>query len=346
MTPDAFDYDLPTDLIAQEPVSPRTASRLLVVDPHTESLADRRFSDLLAYLRPEDILVFNDTRVLPARFLGQRPTGGRVELLLERFVDEAGRAHVALRASKAPKVGEVLILEGGLCATVLGRTGELTEVQFSGPGELMDLIERVGHVPLPPYIERPDTEEDRARYQTVYARVPGAVAAPTAGLHFDEGLLDRLRQAKIRTAFVTLHVGAGTFRPPRPETLAQGRLHPERVVVSDECVAAIAAARNRGGRVIAVGTTTARALESAARADGLRAFTGDTELFIRPGFVFRVTEGLITNFHLPRSTLLMLVCAFAGQSRVMAAYRYAVQARYRFFSYGDAMLIWAAAPSQ
>ena len=342
MTLDAFDYDLPPELIAQAPVSPRSASRLMVLDPSDGGVTGRRFADLGDYLRPGDLLVFNDTRVVPARFFGQRATGGRVELLLERFLDDAGRAHVALRASKSPRVGEVLALEGGLKATVLGRADELTEVVFSGSGDLMGLIERVGHVPLPPYIARADNEEDRVRYQTVYARAPGAVAAPTAGLHFDELLLKRLARQGVESAYVTLHVGAGTFRPVRPETLAQGRLHPERIAVSASCVAAVEAAHSRGGRVIAVGTTTARALEAAAATGKLEPYVGDTDLFIRPGYGFRVAEGLITNFHLPGSTLLMLVCAFAGYDCVMGAYRRAVTERYRFFSYGDAMLLWRA----
>ena len=346
MTTDAFDYDLPPELIAQTPVSPRSASRLMVVGAEDGGLEDRRFADLDEYLRAGDLLVFNDTRVVPARFYGQRATGGRVELLLERFLDDGGRAHVVLRASKSPRAGEVLVLEGGLRATVLGRAGEFTEVVFSGADDLMGLIERVGHVPLPPYITRPDDEDDRARYQTVYARVPGAVAAPTAGLHFDEALLARLAGQGVETAFVTLHVGAGTFRPVRPETLAQGRLHPERIMVSEACVASIAAAQARGGRVIAVGTTTARALEAAAASGTLKPYAGDTDLFIRPGFQFRVAEGLITNFHLPRSTLLMLVSAFAGAEYVKNAYRQAVMMRYRFFSYGDAMLLWRAEPRQ
>ncbi|WP_298135493.1 tRNA preQ1(34) S-adenosylmethionine ribosyltransferase-isomerase QueA [Acidiferrobacter sp.] len=341
---DPFDYDLPPELIAQTPISPRSASRLMVVGQGDEGLEDRRFADLTDYVRPGDLLVFNDTRVVPARFYGQRATGGRVEMLLERFLDGDGRAHVALRASKSPRIGEVLILEGGLRATVLGRAGEFTEVLFSGSEDVMGLIDRVGHVPLPPYITRPDNEDDRTRYQTVYARAPGAVAAPTAGLHFDEDLLARLTRQGVESAFVTLHVGAGTFRPVRPEALAQGRLHPERVLVSEDCVAAIAAAQARGGRVVAVGTTTARALEAAAASGTLQPYAGDTDLFIQGGFRFQVIEGLITNFHLPRSTLLMLVCAFAGHERVMNAYRRAVAARYRFFSYGDAMLLWRAMP--
>ena len=336
----AFDYELPPELIAQTPLPERSESRLLVLARDREGLCDSRFADLLSHLRPGDLLVFNDTRVIPARLFGRRPTGGRVEILLERFLDaEAARAHVALRASKSPRIGETLVMDGGLTATVLGRVGELTEVRFAGPEDPLTLIERFGHVPLPPYIKRPDTGEDRSRYQTVYARERGAVAAPTAGLHFDEPLLADLAKAGIERAFVTLHVGAGTFRPARPETLAAGRLHAERTHVSPACVAAVERARGRGGRVIAVGTTSARALESAARAGSLLPFEGDTDLFISPGFPFRVIDGLITNFHLPRSTLLMLVCAFAGQERVLAAYRHAVRARYRFFSYGDAMVL-------
>ncbi len=340
MIPAAFDYDLPPELIAQTPVTPRSASRLMVVNRTTQVLSDRMFVDLMEFLRPCDILVFNDTRVIPARLYGTRPTGGRVELLLERFL-EGPRAHVALRASKAPRVGETLTLEGGLRATVGERQGELTEVCFSAPNgeDPRELIERVGHMPLPPYITRQDTDADRSRYQTIYARTPGAVAAPTAGLHFDEGLMSALAAGGIARAFITLHVGAGTFRPLRPENLASGRLHPERVVVDAACVEAITAARARGGRVIAVGTTSARALESAARGGTLAPFVGDTDLFIRPGFEFRITEGLITNFHLPRSTLLMLVSALAGTELVMTAYRRAVDKRYRFFSYGDAMLL-------
>ncbi len=340
MISSAFDYDLPPELIAQTPLAKRSASRLMVLDRDSQTLADQMFADLIKFLRPSDILVFNDTRVIPARLYGTRSTGGRVELLLERFL-EGPVAHVALRASKAPRVGEVLALEGGLQATVGERRGELTEVCFSTlSGEDPRLvIERVGHVPLPPYIARPDTDADRSRYQTIYARAPGAVAAPTAGLHFDEGLMAALAAGGIGCAFITLHVGAGTFRPLRPENLASGRLHPERVVVDVACVEAITAARARGGRVIAVGTTSARALESAARTGTLAPFVGDTDLFIRPGFGFRVTEGLITNFHLPQSTLLMLVSAFAGTELVMTAYRRAVDKRYRFFSYGDAMLL-------
>ena len=339
MNPAAFDYDLPPELIAQTPVDPRSASRLLVLNPAQKTLTDRMFAELVHCVRSGDLLVFNDTRVVPARLYGHRPTGGRVELLLERFLDNTRRAHVALRSSKAPKNGEVLILEGGLLATVLGREGELTEVLFGGSEDPMDLIDRVGHVPLPPYISREDTEADRARYQTVYARARGAVAAPTAGLHFDEETLGALSRAGVEQAFITLHVGAGTFRPVRPEMLAAGRLHPERVEVTRACVEAVKAARARGGRVIAVGTTSARALEAAAQGGTLEPFSGDTDLFISPGFVFRVTEGLITNFHLPKSSLLMLVSAFAGHEFVMTAYRHAVALRYRFFSYGDAMLL-------
>jgi len=339
MDPTAFHYDLPPELIAQTPLDPRSASRLLVLDRVRKTLADRTFAELSRMIRPGDLLVFNDTQVVPARLYGRRPTGGRVELLLERFLGNTRHAHVALRSSKAPKKGEVLILEGGLLATVLGRSGELTEVVFGGSEDPMDLIDRVGHIPLPPYITRADTADDRARYQTVYARTRGAVAAPTAGLHFDEETLAALARTGVEQTFVTLHVGAGTFRPVRPEMLAAGRLHPERVEVTRACVEAVASTQARGGRVIAVGTTSARALETAARSGTLEPFSGDTDLFISPGFTFQVTAGLITNFHLPKSTLLMLVSAFAGHEFVMAAYRHAVTARYRFFSYGDAMLV-------
>ena len=340
MTPSAFDYDLPPELIAQTPVTPRSASRLMVVDKKAQTTADRMFVDLVECLRPEDILVFNDTRVIPARLYGTRPTGGRVEILLERFL-EGPLAQVALRSSKAPQLGETLILDGGLQAVIGERRGELTEVCFRAPDgeDPRELIERVGHMPLPPYIRRPDTDADRSRYQTIYARAPGAVAAPTAGLHFDENVMAALAAGGIARTFITLHVGAGTFRPVRPETLASGRLHPERVVVGAACVEAVTAAQARGGRVIAVGTTSARALESAACNGTLRPFSGDTDIFIRPGVEFQITEGLITNFHLPKSTLLMLVSAFAGTDLVMAAYRRAVDERYRFFSYGDAMLL-------
>ena len=338
MTDTVFDYDLPPELIAQTPITPRSGSRLMVLDRARQTVTDRLFVDLPGHIRSGDLLVFNDTRVVPARLYGHRPTGGRVELLLERFLDRT-RAHVALRSSKAPKEGEVLVLEGGLLATVLGRAGELTEVVFGGSSDPRDLIDQVGHVPLPPYITRSDTAEDRERYQTIYARERGAVAAPTAGLHFDDALFDALAIMGVERAFVTLHIGAGTFRPVRPETIAAGRLHPERVEVTDSCVEAVAAARDRGGRVIAVGTTSARALEAAAQSGHFGPFSGDTDLFIRPGFVFQVTEALITNFHLPESTLLMLVSAFAGTDFVMAAYRHAVSQRYRFFSYGDAMLL-------
>ncbi|MHB1565328.1 MAG: tRNA preQ1(34) S-adenosylmethionine ribosyltransferase-isomerase QueA [Acidiferrobacter sp.] len=334
-----FDYDLPPEQIAQTPLATRTASRLMVLDRAAQTVTHRRFVDLPGLLVAGDVLVFNDTRVLPARLFGHRPTGGAVEILLERFAGAPHRALVSLRASKRPRPGEVVLCEGGLTVCIVGRCGEFTEVEFGGSDDPLATLEAVGHVPLPPYIRRRDDADDRVRYQTVYARAPGAVAAPTAGLHFDEPLLVRLTAQGIVQTFVTLHVGAGTFRPLREETLRSGRLHPEYVQVDADCVAVINAARAAGRRVIAVGTTSARALESAAMTGILRPYAGDTDIFIRPGYAFRTIDGLVTNFHLPQSSLLMMVAAFAGTTLVMDAYRCAVAAGYRFFSYGDAMLI-------
>ncbi|GAB6040318.1 tRNA preQ1(34) S-adenosylmethionine ribosyltransferase-isomerase QueA [Endothiovibrio diazotrophicus] len=333
-----FHYDLPESLIAQAPLPERGASRLLCLDGLPGEVADRRFDDLPSLLRSGDLLVFNDTRVIPARLLGEKDSGGRVEVLVERVT---GRHHALahVRASKSPKPGRRLILEGGaLDAEVTGREGDLFSLHFRGDGTLMELLERHGRVPLPPYIERAPAGEDRQRYQTVYAREPGAVAAPTAGLHFDESMLARLRAMGVAQGFVTLHVGAGTFQPMRAERVEDHHMHPERVEVSDALCTQVAEARRRGGRVVAVGTTAVRSLEAASRGDeGLAPMRGDTELFITPGFRFRTVDAMVTNFHLPESTLLMLVCAFAGYETVMAAYRHAVAERYRFFSYGDAM---------
>ena len=330
-----FHFELPREQIAQEPPARRGDSRLLALQGgRTLDLGFRDFPDLL---RPGDLLVLNDTRVVPARLFGVKAgTGGRVELLVERVLDEE-RALVHLRASKAPRPGSRLELEGGVRAEVLGRRGELYELRFPGPEPVLALLERHGHVPLPPYIERTDQDRDRERYQTVYARAPGAVAAPTAGLHFSEAMLETLEDMGVQTATVTLHVGAGTFQPVRAERVEEHRLHAERVSVGPEACAAVGAARARGGRVIAVGTTVVRALESAAAGGGLEPLAGETRLFIYPGYRFRVVDALLTNFHLPGSSLLMLVCAFGGYERVMAAYRHAVEAGYRFFSYGDAM---------
>ena len=335
-----FHFDLPPELIAQHPAAERSASRLLCLDGDSGALADRRFRDLPELLRAGDLLVFNDTRVIPARLFGRKETGGRVEVLVERVLDER-RVLAHLRASKSPKPGGRLTLEGGIEAEMLGRRGELFELVLSGAegASALDLLEAHGHMPLPPYIARADASEDRERYQTVYADKRGAVAAPTAGLHFDQAMLDRLVEQGVASTFVTLHVGAGTFQPVRVDDIRDHRMHAEYIEVNESVVTAVARTRARGGRVVAVGTTSVRSLESAARGGELRPFAGDTDIFITPGHEFRVVDALLTNFHLPESTLLMLVSAFAGHDKVMAAYRHAVRQKYRFFSYGDAMFL-------
>lgn len=334
LTLDDFDYVLPPHLVAQAPLPERGASRLLIMAG--DALEDRRFADLPELLAPGDLLVLNDTRVLHARLFGRKDTGGQVEVLVERVVGEA-EVLAQVRASKPPKPGSRLHLEDALAVTVIRREGEFYRLRFSGSAH--ELIERHGRLPLPPYIERAAAEADEARYQTVFAREKGSVAAPTAGLHFDDALLARLRERGIHTAHVTLHVGAGTFQPVRTRNLAEHRMHRERWHLPQATVAAIAAARARGGRVVAVGTTTLRTLESAALAGELKAGGGETDLFVTPGFRFRVVDRLITNFHLPKSTLLMLVSAFGGLERIRPAYAHAIAQGYRFFSYGDAMLI-------
>jgi len=335
-----FHFDLPPELIAQHPAAERSASRLLCLDGDSGALADRRFRDLPELLRAGDLLVFNDTRVIPARLFGRKETGGRVEVLVERVLDER-RVLAHVRASKSPRAGGRLTLEGGIEAEMLGRRGELFELVLSGAegASALDLLEAHGHMPLPPYIARADASEDRERYQTVYADKRGAVAAPTAGLHFDRAMLDRLAEQGVASTFVTLHVGAGTFQPVRVDDIRDHRMHAEYIEVNESVVTAVARTRARGGRVVAVGTTSVRSLESAARGGELRPFAGDTDIFITPGHEFRVVDALLTNFHLPESTLLMLVSAFAGHDKVMAAYRHAVRQKYRFFSYGDAMFL-------
>ena len=328
-----FDYELPDELIAQYPCADRRSSRLLVV---AEQLKDRRFSDLTEELRPGDLLVFNDTRVIKARLHGTKQSGGRVEILVERLEGER-RALAHVRASKTPKPGAILLLDGDVECEVTGRQGELFALHFST--DLMPFLEQHGEVPLPPYLKRSAQSADVDRYQTVYAREPGAVAAPTAGLHFDTAMLADTEAAGVRHAWVTLHVGAGTFQSLRHEQIEANRLHSERVQVTEACCDAVRDARERGGRVIAVGTTSVRALESAAAGGGVRPFEGETDLFIVPGFEFRAVDAMLTNFHLPQSSLLMLVAAFAGRQRVLDAYRHAVHEKYRFFSYGDAMLL-------
>jgi S-adenosylmethionine:tRNA ribosyltransferase-isomerase len=332
-----FEFELPPDLIAQVPAGERTASRLLHVDGMRRT--DLAFTDLPSLLRAGDLVVFNDTRVLHARVFARKSTGGKVELMLERIVAD-DEAWAQVRASHAPKPGTELALPGGAAARVLARDGRFFRLAFTGTGPLPAWLEQHGAVPLPPYIGRPPAGADAARYQTVYARVPGAVAAPTAGLHFDDALLAVLAARGIERAFVTLHVGAGTFHPVQNDDLAQHRMHAEWYSLPPETVRALTAARARDARVVAVGTTTLRALESAARAEGgMRAGAAETSLFITPGDRFGVVDRLVTNFHLPRSTLLMLVSAFAGFDAIRAAYAHAIAARYRFYSYGDALLL-------
>ena len=331
-----FDYELPAELIAQAPAPMRTASRLMHVAGRT--IEDRRFTDLPDLVAPGDLLVFNDTRVIRSRLRGRRETGGRVELLLERIVAPQ-EAWVQLSASHPPKAGGRLLLPGDATATVLERDGRFFLLRFAIEEGLEAYFERWGEVPLPPYIDRAPTQEDSERYQTVYARHPGAVAAPTAGLHFDAPMLARLSARGVDLAYLTLHVGAGTFQPVETDDLSRHRMHSERFTISPRTVAAVARARAAGKSIVAVGTTTLRALESAAGGGELRPGEAETALFVTPGYRFRVVDRLLTNFHLPRSTLLMLVSAFAGFDCMRAAYAHAVRERYRFFSYGDAMLL-------
>ena len=341
-----FDFALPAELIAQHPAAERSASRLL--DGRGETPVDRVFRDLPALLNPGDLLVFNDTKVIKARLLGAKASGGAVEALVERVLtNNEVLAH--LRASKSPKPGGIVHFDAAdgarFSAEVLGRGGpEQSLFHLHFPSDPFALLERFGHVPLPPYISHADTADDERRYQTVFARRPGAVAAPTAALHFDAALLAALAERGVRQAHVTLHVGAGTFQPVRSENLAAPKMHSEWFEVGSATVDSIAAARARGARVVAVGTTTLRALESAARSGTLEAGARETDIFITPGFQFRVVDALVTNFHLPKSTLLMLVSAFAGFEHVKALYAHAVSQRYRFFSYGDAMLLARRAP--
>jgi len=331
-----FHFDLPPELIARYPLAERTASRLLVL--HGNTVEDALFAQIDALLQPGDLLVLNNTRVIPARLFGQKDTGGKVEVLVERVLDEH-RVLAHVRASKSPKPGSSLLLEGKIRAAVTGREGTLFCLGFENAESVVALLERHGHMPLPSYMGRADEPEDRERYQTVFAQRKGAVAAPTAGLHFDRSLLDKLAKKGVESTFVTLHVGAGTFQPVRVENIADHHMHKETIEVPADAVAAVRQTRARGGRVVAVGTTSVRALESAAREGELAPFQGDTDIFITPGYAFRVVDALITNFHLPESTLLMLVSAFAGFDEVKAAYAHAIEQQYRFFSYGDAMFL-------
>jgi S-adenosylmethionine:tRNA ribosyltransferase-isomerase len=341
-----FHFELPTALIAQAPLPERSASRLLVVPPAPAALDDRTVRDLPSLLQPGDLLIFNDTRVIPARLFGHKATGGRVEILIERLLpDNEARAQVGV--SKSPKPGSRIALDAGGEAEVLGRDGEFYHLRFHVDDNLESWLLHAGRLPLPPYIQREPGADDAERYQTVFAKEVGAVAAPTAGLHFDEALLDALRARGVEFGHVTLHVGAGTFQPMRADDVREHRMHSEWLNVGAELVAQVRRTRERGGRVIAVGTTVVRALESAMRRldDGsseLQPFSGETRIFIFPGYRIRSVDAMVTNFHLPESTLLMLVSAFAGKDRVFEAYRHAVEQRYRFFSYGDAMLLFPA----
>jgi S-adenosylmethionine:tRNA ribosyltransferase-isomerase len=336
MRTDEFDFDLPEQLIAQHPPEQRGASRLLYA--HDGVLEDRSFADLLRLVRAGDVLVLNDTRVIKARLLGVKESGGRVEVLVERVLD-GYEVFAQVRASHEPKAGSFLTLAGALKAEVLGREGGFFRLRFPSDEPVWGLLERYGQLPLPPYINHPANVEDEQRYQTVFAREAGAVAAPTAGLHFEEAMLQALRDKGVKLAYVTLHIGAGTFQPVRADHIQEHSMHSEYYEVPQATVDAIALARAARGRVIAVGTTSLRALESAAAAGELVAGADETNIFIVPGYRFKVVDVLLTNFHLPRSTLLMLVCAFGGMKEMLAAYRHAVEKKYRFFSYGDAMLI-------
>ncbi len=352
-----FHYDLPAELIARYPAAPRSACRLLFVDGARGECRDLRFTDLASLLKPSDLLVFNDTRVIPARLFGAKDSGGRIEVLVERVLD-AHRALAQVRASKPPKPGSRLDLEGGVAARVLGRQDEFYELEFDSGESVIAQLERAGHMPLPPYIARAeaasgpslarsprldpidDEAYHREHYQTVFARQPGAVAAPTAGLHFDDAMLERLKALGVEFGWLTLHVGAGTFQPVRSENIEEHRMHSEHLRLDETLCAQVNAAKAAGRRVVAVGTTAVRALEAAAaRGWPLQPWEGETDIFIYPGYRFRVVDALLTNFHLPGSTLLMLVCAFGGTGAVLSAYRHAVAEKYRFYSYGDAMFV-------
>lgn len=338
-----FNFALPESLIAHYPQPERSACRLLSLEGPSGELQHGVFTDVLDKLQPGDLLVFNNTRVIPARVYGQKASGGKLEMLVERMLDDK-RVLAHVRASKAPKPGAELLLGDALDvrATMVARHDTLFEIEFHDSREVLDILNHIGHMPLPPYIDRPDEEADRELYQTVYSAKPGAVAAPTAGLHFDQPLLDALRQKGIETAFVTLHVGAGTFQPVRVESIEDHIMHAEYAEVPQEVVDAVLACKARGNKVVAVGTTSVRSLESAAKAAEnalIAPFFDDTQIFIYPGYQYQVIDALITNFHLPESTLIMLVSAFAGYKNTMNAYQQAVEQQYRFFSYGDAMFI-------
>ena len=330
-----FRFDLPDDLIALHPAEDRRGSRLMCLD-ELGNIQHQQFTDLLQHLQKGDLLVFNNTKVIPARLFGKKETGGHVEVLIERIVDSCtAQAHI--RASKSPKHNSILYFDEDFCAQMLGRVNDLFELRFNAP--LLELLDKIGHIPLPPYIDREDNLEDKSRYQTVYAENPGAVAAPTAGLHFDNQLLDDIKAKGANLAFVTLHVGAGTFQPVRVDNIDEHQMHSEWLQVSEFVCEQIKQTKARGGRVIAVGTTSVRCLETATSSGSIAPFEGETDIFIYPGYKFQLVDGLITNFHLSESTLIMLVCAFSGYTPIMQAYQEAIEQRYRFFSYGDAMFL-------
>lgn len=338
-----FSFDLPEHLIARYPKADRTASRLMAVNGNTGALEHKQFTDILEKLTDGDLLVFNNTRVIPARMFGKKSSGGKLEVLVERMLDD-NRVLAHIRCSKSPKPGTEIILEEQVSATMIARHDALFELEFAGEEKVLDILERIGHMPLPPYIDRPDEESDKERYQTVYNEKPGAVAAPTAGLHFDDELLEKIKAKGVELAFVTLHVGAGTFQPVKVDEIADHVMHAEYVEVSEEVSDKIKQTKANGGRVVAVGTTSMRSLESAAKAASeknelIAPFYQDTDIFITPGYEFKVVDCLVTNFHLSESTLLMLVSAFSGYEHMMSAYKEAVAQEYRFFSYGDAMFL-------
>ena len=338
MQRDLFHYDLPQELIAQQPPPQRRDARLLTLDGASGALADRRVPDIAALVEPGDLLVFNDTRVIRARLFGTKPTGGRVELLIERVLN-ATEVLAHIRSSRSPRLGTVLTIGGRYRFKLVGRDGDLYRLMSNSNADVGEMMRQVGHVPLPPYIDRDATDVDLERYQTIFARVAGAVAAPTAGLHFDEALMRQLAENETDIGFVTLHVGAGTFQPIRSSCIEEHRMHAEYFEVSDELCGQVERARGANKRIIGIGTTSVRALESACVDGHLQERRGETDIFIYPGYRFCIVDAMLTNFHLPESTLLALVCAFAGREHVLRAYRHAIRERYRFFSYGDAMWI-------
>lgn len=333
-----FDYSFPKELIALHPTRERSASRLLQLNGKTGKFSHHQFKELIDFLNPNDLLVFNDTKVIPARLFGKKTTGGQVEILITHILD-ATHAQAMVRSSKAVKEGMQFMFDASITAHVLSKIGDEYILQFEGMNSLSEILQTIGHIPLPPYIDRSDEAFDHERYQTIYAEREGAIAAPTAGLHFDAALMKAIEKKGIQKAFITLHVGVGTFQPVRVEEITSHQMHEEMIEVSENVCELIHATKAKGGRVIAVGTTTVRSLETAAQSGELQPFFGKTSIFIYPGFEFRVIDALVTNLHLPRSTLLMLVCAFAGREAVLATYQEAVLQRYRFFSYGDAMLV-------